>query len=218
MSANDETAWNREEPVGGFEINSTERCWSKNPGRGGKQKTRRWQRPRTSETSSTSGTSESGRCRRRTPTPRASPTPKPTRSPSEGSVTSEWSETSVSSVGSWTRSFSAMKRWFALQTEDEMRFRDDQSKEHHHEGANLDLSCRSGKSCFQETLHDEWVIAVREELSLHMEHQREVNRNWKSEVRPARRGEWRLEDGSMRVDVQRRDQRPERFHDFSRTR
>ena len=152
MSANDETAWNAEEPVGGFEINSTERCWSKNPRRCGKQKTRRWQRPRTSETSSTIGKSESGRRRRRTPTPRASPTAKPTRSPSEGSGPSEWSETSVNSVGSWTMSFSAMKRWFALQTEDEMRF--------FHEGANLDQSCRSARSCFQETLHDECVIAV----------------------------------------------------------
>ena len=70
----------------------------------------------------------------RTPTPRPSPTPKP----SEGSVTSEWSETSVSSVGSWTRNFSPMRRFF-----------DDQSKEHHHEGANLDQSCRSARSCFQ---------------------------------------------------------------------
>ena len=114
-TANDWTPWESEEPMGGIEINSMERCWSKNPRRGGKQRTRRWQ------TSSTSGTSESGRRRRRTPTPRPSPIPKP----SEGSVTSEWSETSVSSVGSWTRSFSAMRWWFALQTEDEMRFFDD---------------------------------------------------------------------------------------------
>ena len=136
MSANDESASSAEEPV---EINSTERWWSKNPRSGGKQKTRRWQRPRTSETSSTSGTSESDWHRRRTPTPRASPTPKP----SEGSATCEWSETSVSSVGSWTRSFCAMRRWFALQTEGEVRFFDVQSKEHHHDGANLDKSCRS---------------------------------------------------------------------------
>ena len=67
-----------------------------------------------------------------------------------------------------------MRWWFALQTEDEMRFFDDQSKEHHHE----------------------------------------VSRNWKSEVRPARRGEWRFEERSVKVDAQRRDQRPERFHDL----
>ena len=67
-----------------------------------------------------------------------------------------------------------MRWWFALQTEDEMRFFDDQSKEHHHE----------------------------------------VSRNWKSEVRPARRGEWRFEEESVKVDAQRRDQRPERFHDL----
>ena len=53
-----------------------------------------------------------------------------------------------------------MKRWFALQTEDEMRFFDNQSKEHCHEGANLDLLCRSTRSCLQETLHDKCVIAV----------------------------------------------------------
>ena len=38
--------------------------------------------------------------------------------------------------------------------------------------------------------------------------------NWKSEVRPARRGEWRFEEGSVKVDAQRRDQRIERFHDL----
>ena len=162
---------------------------------------------RVAPTSLTSGTSESGR---HTPTPRPSPTPKP----SEGSVPSEWRETSVSSVGSWTRNLSAVRRWFALQTEDERRFFDDQSKEHHSEGANLDQLCRSARSCFQEMLHDECVIAIREEPSLHVEHQREVNRNWKSEGRPAGRGEWRFEDGNMRVDAQRRDQRLERFHDF----
>ena len=31
---------------------------------------------------------------------------------------------------------------------------DDQSKEHHHEGTNLDQSCRSARSCFQ-YLHQE---------------------------------------------------------------
>ena len=35
-----------EEPVGGFEINSTERCCSKGPGRSKEQRVRRWQRPR----------------------------------------------------------------------------------------------------------------------------------------------------------------------------
>ena len=58
------------------------------------------------------------------------------------------------------------------------------------------------------------MIAVREEPSLHVKHLREVNRNWKSEVRPAGRGEWCFQDGSMRVDAQRGDQRPERFRDF----
>ena len=135
MTANDQTLWETEEPLGEFKIISIEGCRSKNTRRGGKQRTRRWQRQRTIETSGTSetsasptswtsGTSESGRRRRRTPTPTASPTPKPTRPPSEGSATSEWSEMSVSSVGSWTRSFTAMKRSFALQTEDEMRFSD----------------------------------------------------------------------------------------------
>ena len=42
MSANDETAWEPEEPAGGFEINGTERCWS----RGKERRVRRWQRPR----------------------------------------------------------------------------------------------------------------------------------------------------------------------------
>ena len=37
----DQTPWETEEPVGGFEIKITERCWSKNPRRGGKQRTRR---------------------------------------------------------------------------------------------------------------------------------------------------------------------------------
>ena len=50
------------------------------------------------------------------------------------------------------------------------RFFDDQSKEHHHEGANLDQSCRSARSCCQETLQDECVIAIREESSLHVAH------------------------------------------------
>ena len=34
-------------------------------------------------------------------------------------------ETGVSSDGSWTRNFSVMRRWFALQIEDERRFFDD---------------------------------------------------------------------------------------------
>ena len=42
----DQTLWETEEPAGGFEINSTERCWSKNPGRGVRKRTRRWRRPR----------------------------------------------------------------------------------------------------------------------------------------------------------------------------
>ena len=44
--ANDWTPWETEEPTGGIEINSMDRCWSKNPGRGEKQRTRNWQRPR----------------------------------------------------------------------------------------------------------------------------------------------------------------------------
>ena len=97
-TANDWTSWESEEPMGGIEINSIERCCSKNPGRGEKQKT-----------------SESDRRRRGTPTPRPSPTPKPSRSPSESSATSEMS---VSSEGSWTKSCCEMERWFSLQTED----------------------------------------------------------------------------------------------------
>ena len=46
MTANDQTPWETEEPTGGFEISSTEGCWSENPGRDGKQRMRRWQRPR----------------------------------------------------------------------------------------------------------------------------------------------------------------------------
>ena len=157
-TANFWTPLESEEPMGEIEINSMERCWSKNFRRCEKQRTSGTSETSARAMSSTSGTSESGRRRRRTPTPRPSPTPKP----SESSVTSEWSETSVSSVGSWTRSFSAMRRWFALQTEDERRFFDDQSKEDHDE----------------------------------------VSRNWKSEVRPARRGEWRFEEGSVKVDAQ----------------
>ena len=84
-TANDWTPWESEEPMGGIEINSIERCCSKNPGRGAKQKT-----------------SESDRRRRRTPTPRPSPTPKPSRSPSESSATSEMS---VSSVGKLDEEF-----------------------------------------------------------------------------------------------------------------
>ena len=45
MSANDETAWEPEEPVGGFEINGTERCDSKSPRWGKEQRVWRWQRP-----------------------------------------------------------------------------------------------------------------------------------------------------------------------------
>ena len=97
MTTNDQTPWDIKEPVGGFEINSTER-------------------PRTSETSgtsetsasatsSTSGASKSCWRRRRTPTPMASPTLKPTRSPSEGSATSEWSEMSVSFGGKLDEEF-----------------------------------------------------------------------------------------------------------------
>ena len=48
-------------------------------------------------------------------------------------LTKKKTKSSVSSVGSWTRSFSAMRRWFALQTEDERRFFDDQSIEHNDE-------------------------------------------------------------------------------------
>ena len=67
-------------------------------------------------------------------------------------------------------------------------------------GANFDQSCHSARSCFQETF-DECVIAIREEPNLHVEHQRETNRNWKSEARPAGLGEWCFEDGSMRDDA-----------------
>ena len=38
MNANDESTWEPEEPVGGFEINGTEWCWSKSPRRGKEQK------------------------------------------------------------------------------------------------------------------------------------------------------------------------------------
>ena len=153
ISANDATAWNAEEPIGGkIEMNSVERCWSKNPRRGETQRTSGTSKTSASAMGSTSGTSESGRRRTRTPTHRPSPTPKPSRSPSESSVTSEWSETSVSSDDSWTRNFSAMRRFF-----------DDQRREHHHEGANLGQSCHSARSCFQKTLHDECMIAIREE-------------------------------------------------------
>ena len=48
-TANDWTLWEPEEPVGGFEINGTERCWSKTPRRGTEQRVRRWQRPRREE-------------------------------------------------------------------------------------------------------------------------------------------------------------------------
>ena len=43
MTANDQTPWETEEPVGEGKINSIEVRWSKNPRRGGKQRTRRWQ-------------------------------------------------------------------------------------------------------------------------------------------------------------------------------
>ena len=81
----------------------------------GKQKNRDQQHRRMLE-------QESGRAGRVKVAGAASPTPRPTRSPSESSATSEMS---VSSVGSWTKSFCAMVRWFALQKEDEMRFFDD---------------------------------------------------------------------------------------------
>ena len=44
MSANDETAWESEKLVGGFEINGIERCLSKSLRRGTEQRVRRWQR------------------------------------------------------------------------------------------------------------------------------------------------------------------------------
>ena len=68
MSANDETAWEPEEPVGGSEINGTERCWSKSPGRGKEQRVRRWQRPR----EETTPVKEIERERRRGTRPRSS--------------------------------------------------------------------------------------------------------------------------------------------------
>ena len=46
MTANDQTPWETEGPVGGFEINSTEGCWSKSPRRGFEQRVRSLQRPR----------------------------------------------------------------------------------------------------------------------------------------------------------------------------
>ena len=46
MTANDQTHWETEEPVCGFEINSTEGCCSKGTRRGKEQRVRRWQRPR----------------------------------------------------------------------------------------------------------------------------------------------------------------------------
>ena len=184
MSANDESAWNAEEEA----ICGIE---FNSIEECCSENPRRGEKQETSE--------RDGR-RRSTPAHKPSPTPKPTRSPSERSVTSEWSETSASFDDSWTRN-----SW---------RIFDDRRKEHHHEGSNVDQSCHSARSCFQETLHDECVIAIREEPNLHVEHQRETNRNWKSEVRPAVRGEWCFEDGSMRVDAQRRNQCPERFHDL----
>jgi len=105
-TANDCTLWETEEPVGGFEINNTERCSSKNPGKG------RWRRTRKKRPTVISPTPteqrvvvppgllhvtrisiedlvNSDRCRRRTPTPAATPRLKSTRSPSESSATSE---------------------------------------------------------------------------------------------------------------------------------
>ena len=79
------TPWKSEELMGGIVFNSIERCCSKNPSRGEKQKT-----------------SESDRRRRGTPTPKPLPTQKPSRSPSEVSATSEMS---VSSEGSSTMRF-----------------------------------------------------------------------------------------------------------------
>ena len=49
MSAIDETVWNAEELVGGFEINAIEKCLSKSPGKGTEQRVRRWQRPQREE-------------------------------------------------------------------------------------------------------------------------------------------------------------------------
>ena len=50
MSANGETAWEPEEPIGGiFEISGTENCDSKSPRRGTEQRVKRWQRPRREE-------------------------------------------------------------------------------------------------------------------------------------------------------------------------
>ena len=96
------TAWNAEEPIGGIiEFNSIEGCCSENPRGGEKQKA--------------SESDERRRCRVRRHRNRA-PTPKPTRSSSESSATSEMS---MSSEGSWTKSFCEMERWFALQTDDE---------------------------------------------------------------------------------------------------
>ena len=46
MTANDQTPWETEKPIGGFETNSTEGCCSKGPRRGKEQRVRRWQRPR----------------------------------------------------------------------------------------------------------------------------------------------------------------------------
>ena len=43
MTAIDQTPWETEEPIGGFEINSTEGCCSKGRGRGKEQRMRRWQ-------------------------------------------------------------------------------------------------------------------------------------------------------------------------------
>ena len=65
-------------------------------------------------------TSESDRRRRGTPTPRPLPTPTPSRSPSEVGAMSEMS---MSSEGSWTKSFCPMKR-------DEIRFFHDSAVEY----------------------------------------------------------------------------------------
>ena len=46
MTANDQIPWETEELIGGFQIHSTKRCWSKSPTRGKSQRVRRWQRPR----------------------------------------------------------------------------------------------------------------------------------------------------------------------------
>ena len=105
---------------------------TKQPGPGTQEpvnKTARDWDPRTHEEKSSANSRRTnpnliGWCKRqRVADMRTRPTSRRTSGTSESSAsaTSEWSEKSVSSVGSWTRSFSTMKRWFALQTENEIR-------------------------------------------------------------------------------------------------